>query len=206
MNSQILYSKISDLYDIGLWLNGYKGAANFIVGKLPFKTNYSFKILDAGCGSGLYSIAILKKFPNAQIVAFDLNQGMTEKMKSNLIRHGYESRATVFVGDVLENINTSERNFDLVITGGVLEYVAIDKAVQNLARYLRNEGYFLNSPVRDNWLGKLLAKWFGFTPHSSEKNISAFEQNGLNLLKSVKIPLRFFPISLIKNAHIFKKL
>ena len=206
MNSQTLYSKISGLYDIGLWLNGYKGAANFIVSGLPFGVNDAIKVLDAGCGSGLYSIAVLKKFPNAQVWAFDLNREMTEKMKGNLIRQGYESRANVFVGDVLTNINASGRDFDLIITGGVLEYVDIQKAVQNLARYLRNSGHFLNSPVRDNWLGKLLAKWFGFTPHSSEKNISAFEQNGLKLWKSVKIPLRFFPISLIKNAHIFKKL
>jgi SAM-dependent methyltransferase len=206
MNSQALYSKISSLYDIGLWLNGYKGAANFIVSKLPFAVDDSFKVLDAGCGSGLYSIAILKKFPDAQIWAFDLNKAMTEKMKVNLVREGYENRAKVFVGDVLQSINTTERDFDLIITGGVLEYVDIQKAVQNLARYLRNGGYFLNSPVRDNWLGKLLAKWFGFIPHSQQKNISSFEQNGLELWKAVKIPLHFFPISLVKSAHIFKKL
>ncbi|MSU55512.1 MAG: class I SAM-dependent methyltransferase [Candidatus Taylorbacteria bacterium] len=206
MNAQNLYSKIAGLYDIGLWLNGYKGAANFIVGKLPFSVNDSFKVLDAGCGSGLYSIAILKRFPNAQVVAFDLNQGMTEKMKNNLASHGFENRAQVFVGNVLENINTDERDFDLIITGGVLEYVEIKQAVQNLTRYLRSSGYFLNSAVRDNWLGNLLAKWFGFTPHSSEKNISAFEENGLKLRESIKIPFQYFPICLIKSADIFKKL
>ena len=205
MNAQNLYSKITGLYDIGLWLNGYKGAANFIVSKLPFGVNDSFTVLDAGCGSGLYSIAVLKRFPNAQVVAFDLNRGMTEKMKNNLVRHGFESRTHVFVGNVLENINTDERDFDLIITGGVLEYVEIKQAVQNLARYLRSGGYFLNSPVRDNWLGNLLSKLFGFTPHSSEKNISAFEQNGLKLWKSVAIPMRYFPICLIKGANIFKK-
>lgn len=205
MNSQTLYSKISSLYDIGLWLNGYKGAANFIVRQLPLGKNDAIKVLDAGCGSGLYSIAVLKNFPDAQIVAFDLNKEMVEIMKTNLARLGYENRAEVFVGNVLENIN-SERDFDLVITGGVLEYVPIEKAVQNLARYVRSTGYFLNSPVRDNWLGRFLAKFFGFTPHSSQENISAFERNGLKLFKSIKIPLRFFPISLIKGAHIFKKL
>jgi len=205
MNPQNLYSKISSLYDVGLWLNGYKGAANFVVRQLPFSNKDAIKILDAGCGSGLYSIAVLKNFPNAKIVAFDLNQEMTEKMKINLVRLGYEDRAEVFVGNVIENIN-SERDFDLIITGGVLEYVDIEKAVQNLARYVRNGGYFLNSPVRDNWLGKLLAKFFGFTPYSSQENLSAFERNGLQLVKSIKIPLHFFPISLIKNAHIFKKL
>ncbi len=206
MNAQNLYSKIAGLYDIGLWLNGYKGAANFIVGKLPFSVNDSFKVLDAGCGSGLYSIAVLKRFPNAQVYAFDLNRGMTEKMKNNLASYGFENRAQVFVGNVLENIKTDERDFDLIITGGVLEYVEIKQAVQNLARYLRSSGYFLNSPVRDNWLGNILAKWFGFTPHSSEKNILAFEENRLKLWKSIKIPFQYFPICLVKSAHIFQKL
>lgn len=205
MNSQTLYSKISCLYDLGLWLNGYKRATGFIVRNLPFEANDKIKVLDAGCGSGLYSIAILKNFPNARIIAFDLNQAMTEKMKANIARLGYENRADIFVGNVLENIS-SERDFDLVITGGVLEYVAIEKAVQNLARYVGNSGYFLNSPVQDNWLGRLLAKFFGFTPHSSQENISAFERNGLKLYESVKIPWRFFPINLVKEAYIFKKL
>lgn len=200
----LLYSKISSLYDIGLWLNGYKGAANFIIKQLPFNNNDAIKVLDAGCGSGLYSIAVLKNFPNAQIVAFDLNQEMTEKMKINLTRLGYGNRTDVFVGNILENIN-NEQDFDLIITGGVLEYMNIEKAVQNLTRYVRNGGYILNSPVRDNLLGKLLAKFFGFTLHSSQENISVFELNGLGLLKPIKIPLRFFPISLIKNAHLFKK-
>lgn len=206
MTSQALYSRISGLYDIGLWLNGYKGAANHIVKELPFGVNDTFKVLDAGCGSGLYSIAILKRFPNAKIVAFDLNPEMTEKMKSNLVRLGYQNRAIAFVGNVLEDIDTSERDFDLVITGGVLEYVTAEQTVQNLTRHLRINGYFLNSPVRDNWLGGMLAKWFRFSPYPSNKNISVFEQNGLKFLRAIKIPLWFFPISLIKDVHVFKKL
>ncbi len=205
MNAQNIYSKITGLYDIGLWIIGYKGAADFIVSKLPFGINDSFKVLDAGCGTGLYSIAVLKRFPYAQIVAFDLNQKMIEKMKTNLVKYGFEKRAEVSAGNVLENISSSQRDFDLVITGGVLEHVDIRQAVQNLAGHLQDGGYFLNSPVRDNWLGNLVAKLAEFIPHSAEENVFAFTQNNFELWKVVKIPLRYFPICLVKSAHIFKK-
>lgn len=205
MSNKDLYSNIASLYDIGLWLNGYKGAANHIASKLPFHATDSFKVLDAGCGTGLYSIAILKKFPKSQVVAFDLNEKMVEKMKKNLERYGLEKRATVFVGDVLKNISNEERDFDLIVTGGVLEYVDIRRAVKNLTRYIQKDGYFLNSPVRDNWLVNVLAILFRFKPHTAQENIITFTQNGFELQKTIKIPFRYFPICFVKTAHLFKK-
>lgn len=204
MNDKKLYSNIAGLYDIGLWLNSYKRAAGYIAGKLPFRTTDSLRVLDAGCGTGLYSIAILEKFPKSQVVAFDLNEEMMKKMKKNLLRHGFENRATISVGDVLSNVSAGERGFDLIVTGGVLEYVDIRRAVKNLARYLSKGGYFLNSPVKDNWLGNLIAKWMGFKPHSVEENISAFELNGFKLQETITIPWRYFPICLIKTVHFFR--
>ncbi len=205
MNAQNLYSNIAGSYDIISRLNGKKRAANYIVDHLPFRASDSFMVLDAGCGTGLYSMAILKKFPKSQIVAFDLNNKMVEKMRENLHRYGFEKRAAVFVGDVLGNIFDKEQYFDLVVTGGVLEYVDIRRAVQNLTRYLSIGGYFLNSLILDNWLGNLTGKSAGFRPHTVEENISAFTQNGFELQKTIAIPLRYFPICLLKTTHLFKK-
>ncbi len=204
MNAKNIYSNIADWYDIGLWLNGYKGAVNYITTYLPFRADDSFKVLDAGCGTGLYSIAILEKFPKSQVVAFDLNNRMVEKMKKNLAKYGLEKRATVFVGDVLKNISSEERDFDLIVAGGVLEYVEIQGAVKNLARSARTGGYFLNSPVKDNLPGRVIGKWMGFKPYSTEENILAFARNGFELQKTIKIPSRFFPICLVKTIHLFK--
>ncbi len=202
MNSQKFYSKIAGFYNFGLWIIGYKGAVNYVMEQLPLAINDSFKVLDVGCGTGLYSIAVLKKFPNSQIVAFDLNSEMVEDMRRNLKQQNLEGRARVFVGDALDSI-AEKNDFKLIITGGLLEYVDIQKAVVNLSHYLCGGGYFLNSPVKNNILGNFIGKLSGFKPYSKQVNISVFTQNGFELQKIIKLPFRYFPICLVKEAHLF---
>lgn len=202
-NSDGLYTSIAKLYDLGNWLNGYKRAADYFVKQLTFETGASIRVLDAGCGTGLYSMAILKRFPNARLVAFDLNEAMARKMEINLDRKRFRNRAKVLVADVMGNLSEIEQNFDLIVAGGLLEYVDIGKAIKNLSKFSITGGYFLNSPVRNNVWGRLVGRFMGFAPHSKERNIEAFEQNGFKLQKIIKLPWRYLPISLVKEAHLF---
>lgn len=206
MQSQKLYSIIAKFYDMGLWLNGYTRAAAYVVKQLPFIANAVIKVLDAGSGTGLYSFAILNRFPNSKVVAFDFNPEMASRMKSSLINRHLHERTEVFVADILRELPTTANNFDLVITGGVLEYVNAEKAVTNLSKHLPKGGYFLNSPVKNNIWGKLVGKWMGFIPHIPDSLMAAFTKNGFELIKRIKIPYRYFPISLVKEAHLFKKM
>lgn len=199
-DSNQLYSKIAKFYDLGLWLFGYKFAVYYFIGLIPFDRKANIKVLDAGCGTGLYTFALLRRFPNAQIQAFDLNNGMIEIMKSTVREKSFDSQVEVFVADVTKSLPFNREQFDLIMTGGVLEYIndpAI--AVKNLSPYLKKNGYFLNSPVKDNLLARVVAKFYKFTPHSSMTNISAFTHNGFTLES-----MRSFPV--IKEAHLFKKL
>lgn len=203
MDQKSLYTKISNFYDIGLWLNGYGRAVNYIIKQLPFEQNQFINVLDAGCGTGLYSVAILKHYPNARVIAFDLNEKMLEKIKLNLEKENLMNRIEIFTADI--TMYASQEKLDLIITGGVLEYVDIAGAVNNLSRYLKNGGYFINSPVKDNFLGRMSGKLAGLKPYSEKENTEAFTKNGFTLFKIIKFPHRYFPISLIKEAHIFKK-
>ncbi|MEK7089547.1 MAG: class I SAM-dependent methyltransferase [Patescibacteria group bacterium] len=206
LNSEKLYTSIAKLYDLINWLNGYKRAADYFVRQLPFKTDASIRVLDAGCGTGLYSLAILKRFPNAQLVAFDLNEAMARKMETNLDREGFRKRAKVFVADAMSSLPEIEQNFDLIVAGGLLECVDIGKAVKNSSRFLIIGGYFLNSPVRDNIWGWVAGELMGFVPHSKQQNIRAFEQGGFKLQKIIKLSWLYLLISLVKEAHIFQKI
>lgn len=205
MQSQKLYSIIARFYDFGLWLNGYKGAAAYIVKNLPFETGASIRVLDAGSGTGLYSFAILNRLPNSQVVAFDINPEMVSKMGRGLISTDLQERTKVFVADILQELsNNIPNDFDLIMTGGVLEYVNAEKAVANLSKRLPKGGYFLNSPVKNNIWGKLVGKWMGFIPYAQESLLAAFSKNGFELVRKIKIPW-YFPISLVKEAYLFKK-
>lgn len=206
MSAQAFYSRIAPLYDLGLWLNGYKRAARHFAAQLPFGRDESFAVLDAGCGTGLYSIAILMRFPNARVLAVDLNAEMAGRMANTVRRRGFAHRVEVRVGDALGEITSGGALFDLIVAGGLMEYVNLRQAVSNLARYLRHGGYFLNSPVRDNVWGALVGKWAKFRPYPAKDNVSAFTESGFVLLKALPLPARFFPISLVKEAHLFRKL
>ncbi len=153
MNSQKAYSISATFYDLLiLRLLGYEVAANYFVEQLPLGDG--IEVLDAGVGTGLYSFAILKKFPNAKITAFDLNEELLGKFREKIKKKGLTNKIDIFVGDILLPISKNKQ-FDLVITGGVLEHVDLNKAVENLSQYLKSGGYFLNAGVRNNFLGKL---------------------------------------------------
>ena len=198
-DSNELYSKIARSYDFSLWIFGYKLAVYYFIGLIPFDKKVNIRVLDAGCGTGLYTFALLRRFPNAIIQAFDLNSGMIEVMKNTIRQRGLNNQVEVFAGDVIKSLPFPREQFDLIMTGGVLEYIDEPSvAVKNLSPYLKKGGYFLNSPVKDNLFAKIVAKFYKFKPHSGMTNLDAFTHNGFTL-KGV----RSFPV--IKEAHLFKK-
>lgn len=112
---------------------------------------------------------------------------------------GYKLAVHYFIGDVTKPLPLQHKQFDLIITGGVLEYVNPEVAVKNLGVYLKRGGYFLNSPVKDNLLGRIIAKLYRFKPRSRTTYINAFINNGFIFKR-----MRSFPI--IKEAHLFQKI
>lgn len=198
-NQRDFYSKIAPVFDSIQILSGYKIAVRYFIGMIPFEINNNIKVLDAGCGTGLFSFALLRRFPNASIKAFDLNSDMVQKMVYVAHRNGLDKKIDFFIGDVTKPLPFKSEEFDLIMTGGVLEYVNPETAVTNLSPYLKNGGYFLNSPVQEGLSGKIVGKLYKFKPHSRVVNIKAFTRNGFTLER-----IRSFPI--IKEAHLFKKL
>ena len=196
--SNVLYSTIARFYNIGLWLFGYNLAVRYFIGLIPFQKTARINILDAGCGTGLYTFALLKQFPNAMIVAFDLNTNMIEIMKNTLRRKNLNTQVKVFNGDITKPLPLQYEQFDLIITGGVLEYVDPNMAIKNLVTHLKSGGYFLNSPVKDDLFGRIVAKLYRFKPHSRSTNTHAFTNNGF-IMKS----MRSLPV--LKEAYLFQK-
>src|SRR3989344_5291110 len=165
MDSRSVYStigKVAPLYDLFSNVIGYKKSVDYFVSQLPFSKDSSFKVLDAGCGTGPYSLALLKQYKNVQIT-----------------------------------------DFDLIIVSGVFEYLPMEKVLVNLSRFLESGGYFLHSPVRDNFLGKLVCKLYICKTRSREHNIEIFERNGFVLQKVLRMPL-YTPVP-FKEAHLFIK-
>lgn len=199
MNPNKLYSSIAKSYDLIFRLSGYTLAIKHFINRLPYDRTAPLRVLDAGCGTGLYSFAILNRFPDSNVVAFDLNEDMIAKFRARLAENGEQrKRVEVFTANIIEPLSLAGRRFDLIITGGVLEYVDIEKAAKNLSAHLDNGGHFLNVSVQDNIFGKIVGMMYGLEPNSTEENIRAFTGNGLTLVKDMSFPLT-------RKAYLFKK-
>ncbi len=206
MNSQSLYSIAARWYDIViLRLFGYERAAEYIVQQLPFAISDRIDVLDAGAGTGLYTFAILKRFPYATITAFDLNDAMLAKLGRKAEEKGVADRITRFRGSILEPI-PGKKQYDLIMTGGVLEYVDLKQAVDNLSSDLKSGGYWLNAGVKNTVVGKLLGGIAGFRPYAKDHVVTTFTESGLSLNKYLNPPTKFFFMRLVKEAYIFNKL
>lgn len=117
---------------------------------------------------------------------------------------GLLNKIEIFNGDILSPLSRNKQ-FDLVIIGGVLEHVDLDKAVKNLSEYVKPSGYFLNAGVKNNFLGNLIGKIWEIHTFSKEKVITTFSNYHLNLKKYLLLPEKYFFIGLVKEAYIFRK-
>jgi ubiquinone/menaquinone biosynthesis C-methylase UbiE len=198
MSAEALYTRLADSYDVTLTLAGYKMAVEYFIKHIPLETSKVIRILDAGCGTGFYSLALLRRFPNCRIVAFDLNREMIEKLKEKIDKKGITNRIEVFRADMVSPLPLDPDQFDLIVTAGVLEYVRIEEAVNNLSLYLKKGGYWINSPIKTNLFGKIVGKMYKLRPYSRKKNIEVFRRTGFLLLNIANFLT-------LKEAHVFQK-
>ena len=207
MNSEKVYSTIGQItpfYDFLAWVTGYKKSVEYFISQLPFSESASIKVLDAGCGTGLYSFAVLKKYKNAKIIAFDLNKKLVDYVGTKALKNKLSDRFRVFTADIRSPLSEIENEkFDLIITAGALVYVPHEETVKNLSRFLISGGYFFNSPNRDSAWGRFICKLYACKPYPKTENISVFEKNRFTLEKDIKVPKT--PTASFKDAHIFKK-
>ncbi len=61
----------------------------------------SFRLLDLGCGVGIYAVQLARRFPGAQILGIDLSPPQIEAARSLAARLGVSGRVHFEVGDAL---------------------------------------------------------------------------------------------------------
>jgi ubiquinone/menaquinone biosynthesis C-methylase UbiE len=207
MRNQKAYSFLARVYDV-LFAKGleYERAANIYVTELPLSKNDNIKVLDAGCGTGLFTIAILNVFPNAEVTAFDLNEKMLNRLQLKLKTKWQDRIVKTFSADIRGPLFIVNDKFDLVITAGVLEYVNISMTIKNLSFHLKEGGYFLVAGVRNNMLGRFIGWVWGFKPYSIGQTLKTFKAAGFDLVEFIKPSRGFFLLRLAKQAFIFKKI
>lgn len=141
----MIYRKMNDIekaYDLmsKSWDNKKNGAQATehkpflkMIGKVK-----DLKILDAGCGTGDYSVILAKK--GAKVTGIDFSNGMISKAKINAKNNGIN---IVFKKADICSIPFKDNTFDKVISCRVLNFVKKEKlnpALKELIRVLKNGG------------------------------------------------------------------
>ncbi|MGI9168510.1 MAG: class I SAM-dependent methyltransferase [Pyrinomonadaceae bacterium] len=161
------YDKIARLYDLTFKLNGYGRSLDQYFAANPLPISRGARILDAGCGTGLLSLALLRafRFP-VNIIALDLSATSIIEANKALVQSPGRRRDVSFTQGNLLSLPFSDDSFDLVVTSGALEYVPLKDGLDEIARVIAPEGHLLHLPCRPTPASTFLEILFRFKSYS----------------------------------------
>jgi ubiquinone/menaquinone biosynthesis C-methylase UbiE len=160
------YDKIWRLYDLTFKLNGYGRSLDQYFASHPLPVSRGARILDAGCGTGLLSLALLRalRFP-VNITALDLSASSVTAARKAVAQSEGRSRDVDYMQANILSLPFADNSFDLVVTSGALEYVPLAEGLSELARVIAPDGHLLHLPVRPSLTSTMLEICFRFKHH-----------------------------------------
>lgn len=197
---QALYTKRINRYDafIGFFQSG-RGFRKLIEADLPLESGW--RVLDAGCGSGMASLALIDALRGRQldygsIDAFDLTPAMLSRFRERLDARGIE-RVRLRQADVLdlEALPPSWTGYDVVLATSVLEYLPkreLPRALEALRARLSPGGRMLAMITRRSIETKVFIEWaWHARRYTADELRAAFERAGCSDLRFLRFPLPF---------------
>jgi ubiquinone/menaquinone biosynthesis C-methylase UbiE len=160
------YDRIARYYDLTFKVNGYGRSLDQYFRHHPLPVSRGAKILDAGCGTGLLTLALLRsvRFP-VSITALDLSSTSVAAARKALYYSSGRKRDVTFTQGNLLCLPFADESLDFVVTAGALEYVPLADGLNELARVIKPEGYLLHLPVHPSLIGVFLEILFRFKSH-----------------------------------------
>jgi ubiquinone/menaquinone biosynthesis C-methylase UbiE len=160
------YDRIARLYDLTFKVNGYGRSLDQYFATHPLPVSRGAKILDAGCGTGLLTLALLRaiRFP-VSITALDLSQTSVVAARKSLYYSAGRKRDVTFAQGNLLCLPFADESLDLVVTSGAIEYVPLADGITELARVIAPGGHLLHLPVHPSLIGVCLEILFRFKSH-----------------------------------------
>lgn len=161
-----------------------------------FEPEQDFSVLDMGCGSGIFSIEILRNFPNAKAVLFD-QKAVAEITQQVVEEYKVTERASIQTGNFVTDEITG--NYDLLIASGIMDFVGdLDKMTTKMKKLMNDRGIiFISSHgLNDDFtkpksmvLGWLSSHLNGLSILKSDRQIrESFERSGFRLSPIGEIP------------------
>lgn len=160
------YDKIAAYYDLTFKLNGYGRSLDQYFSIHPLPVSRGAKILDAGCGTGLLTLALLRTlhFP-VSITSLDLSATSISAARKAVVESPGRTRDVTFAEGNLLSLPFPDNSLDLVVTSGALEYVPLGEGLTELSRVISPGGHLLHIPCRPSPATTFLEILFRFKKH-----------------------------------------
>ena len=160
------YDRIARFYDLTFKFNGYARSLDQYFENHPLPVSRGARILDAGCGTGLLTDALLRAihFP-VSITALDLSSTSVAAARKSIYYGAGRKRDVQFAQGNLLCLPFADGSVDLVVTSGALEYVNLADGLNELSRVIAPGGHLLHFPVHPSVIGVLLEIMFRFKSH-----------------------------------------
>jgi cyclopropane fatty-acyl-phospholipid synthase-like methyltransferase len=156
------------------------------------------RVLDAGCGTGavllaLHEAIVARGFAPGPLHGFDITPAMLDRLRASLRAGGIEGVELV-QADVLalETLSAAWRNYDLIVSASMLEYVPpqqLGAALTGLRALLSGGGSLLLFITRDNWLMRpLIGRVWQSNLYTAQKLREAFAAVGFSVIEFRSFP------------------
>lgn len=160
------YDRVASLYNLSFKFNGYARSLEQYLSAHPLPITPGAKILDAGCGTGLLTMALLKVIDlPVQFTAIDLSATLIATARRAVKEQAGRTQTIGFSQANILSLPFADNTFDAIVTSGVLEYVPLNEGFGELARVLAPGGHLLHLPVRPSVASRFLELLFRFKAH-----------------------------------------
>ena len=146
------------------------------------------RVLEAGCGTGALTLAVWEAAARqgvrlARLDAFDLTPAMLDQLRERLGRRGIDAVRLVEANVLrLDDLPHDWRDYDLLVSASMLEYVPRDRfveALRGLRTRLRHDGTFVLFITRLNPLTRMLiGRWWASNLYTASELRAAFADAG----------------------------
>ena len=156
------------------------------------------RVLDAGCGAGAVTLALRdallkRECPPTALHGFDLTPAMLTRFRQTLEHRAIDSVELVQANVLeLERLPSTWKNYDLIVSASMMEYLPRDRVVDALAGLrarLGEQATFQLFITRNNWLMRpLIEKWWTANLYTSEELRDLFAQAGFSSVMFRRFP------------------